>query len=412
LGQHPNILLQEESVWSGIFAYFLHGCYLIGSARGDRSQLSAMGITGEVLFAAVGNAITAVIQSHRGQFEALSVEAARRAPEGINEAFSLSRNASEPKQRWVDGTPENSFYIPALRRMFPGARFIHIVRDVDSVVRSLLKFFDDQGQRVVSNEAEAYTYWLRTVSASIAAEEAYGSEVVLRIRYQDLVHSPERTLRRCFAFLEEPFSPHCVEPLSTRINSSRVPTDFDPFDSSTDPDVRQTARELSRRALDPETPCCAPNLAKQEALEQEFMARARHMTRASADLQQALVCLADAERELALLRGATSDEAARELVRRHTPYNALIAVGVPSGRSAPYLDGREPLPIPVPGAEDRDGRTALLSRLASFPAAGVPYVLLPEQVWLLPEIQPRLERCLAPFRVVEKVGGWTLYSDS
>lgn len=410
LGQHPNILCQEESVWSGIFAYFLQGCYLIGSARGERSQLSSMGITRDALFETVGDAINSMILAHRGEFENLANQAAVRKPEGVNDAFSLARDAAEPKRRWVDGTPENSFYIPAFRRMFPRARFIHIVRDVDAVVKSLLNFVDDQGQRVVSNEAEAYSYWQRTVSACVEAEQAYGSEVVLRIHYRDLVHSGEATLRRCFAFLDEPFSQACLEPLGTRINSSRVSDDFDPFDSATDPNIREISRELSRRLLADERPCCAPDYRKMEALEQDFVARARHMTRASADLNKALVCLAEADRELALLRGTTPDEAARELVRRHTAYNALVVVGVPAGRPAPYLDGREPLPVVVPRPEDREGLESLLAQIASFPAAGVTHLLLPDLVRNLPGAEPRLAKCLASFRAVESRGGWTFYS--
>jgi len=55
-------------------------------------------------------------------------------------AFKISRMACDPKTRWVDGTPEYSFYVNPLRKLFPGARFIHVVRDVRSVVRSMINF--------------------------------------------------------------------------------------------------------------------------------------------------------------------------------------------------------------------------------------------------------------------------------
>jgi hypothetical protein len=52
--------------------------------------------------------------------------------------------------------------------------FIHLVRDVDSVVRSLLNFRRVSGTRLVASEEEAYKYWLRTVKACLKAEQAYG----------------------------------------------------------------------------------------------------------------------------------------------------------------------------------------------------------------------------------------------
>ena len=97
---------------------------------------------------------------------------------------------SEQKTRWVDQTPEYSFHICGLRKLFPGAVFIHIVRDVDSVVRSMLNFHRIAGTHVVANEEEAYRYWLRTVRACLKAEEAYGADVVHRLRYTALVKTP------------------------------------------------------------------------------------------------------------------------------------------------------------------------------------------------------------------------------
>ena len=50
--------------------------------------------------------------------------------------FRVSRGQSESKRRWVDGTPEYSLYIWPLLKLFPRAKFIHIIRDVRAAVRS------------------------------------------------------------------------------------------------------------------------------------------------------------------------------------------------------------------------------------------------------------------------------------
>src|SRR4029077_17277586 len=82
-------------------------------------------------------------------------------------------------------------------------------------------------------EQQAYDYWLRTVRACFKAERAYGSRVVYRMLYRDLVGDSARTLRLLLDFLQEPYEPACLEPLQHRINSSNVPPDFTPFDPPT-----------------------------------------------------------------------------------------------------------------------------------------------------------------------------------
>ena len=136
--------------------------------------------------------------------------------------------------RWVDGTPEYSLHICGLRKLFPQARFVHVFRDVDAVVRSMVNFHRATGIQLVANEEEAYEYWLRTVRGCLKAEEAYGPHVAYRLQYTTLVENPESALRSSLDFLGEPYSAKCLEPLSQCINSSNVPPDFRSEDPATD----------------------------------------------------------------------------------------------------------------------------------------------------------------------------------
>ena len=54
VGQHPNILAQEESNWIGRFAINVGVAYEIGTARAERSQLSALCVRREDFFALFG----------------------------------------------------------------------------------------------------------------------------------------------------------------------------------------------------------------------------------------------------------------------------------------------------------------------------------------------------------------------
>ena len=54
----------------------------------------------------------------------------------------MVRNAAAPTESILalgDKTPANSFHIPTLKRLFPGARFIHIVRDGSDVAVSAFR---------------------------------------------------------------------------------------------------------------------------------------------------------------------------------------------------------------------------------------------------------------------------------
>ena len=99
--------------------------------------------------------------------------------------------------------------------MFPHAKFIHVIRDVDAVVAALTDpareaIYRSHARRLT--EQAAYEHWLESVRAGVEAEEAFGSDTVSRVRRDDLVADPEGTIRRCLSFVGEPFSPACLRP--------------------------------------------------------------------------------------------------------------------------------------------------------------------------------------------------------
>ena len=209
----------------------------VGAARGHLSTLSAMDISLDELLTDFGGTINALILSHRPD-----LEKTRAAIPSLPEF--MRRSLPGPKMRWVDGTPEYSLYIYTLRKLFPEAVFIHVLRDVRDVVRSILNFHRLTGVQLVANEEEAYKYWLRTVKACAQAEQAYGSNVVRRLDYNTLIDHPESAIHSVLDFVGEPFDAQCLEPLSCQINSSDVPPDFVAEDPTTDRRVVEDATNL------------------------------------------------------------------------------------------------------------------------------------------------------------------------
>lgn len=251
LGQHPDILPQEESGWMGRLAIDLGVGYGLGSQFGERSQLSALGVDRDRFFEAFGETIDAIVCRHRAQLERNCRHVAERNPILADTSFSVSRSNAELKSRWVDGTPEYSFHICGLRKLFPNAKFVHIVRDVQSVVNSMLHFKPGVTSGLFKDEQHAYEYWLNTVEACVRAEQALGARVMYRLRYEDLVNQPEQTLRGVLTFLGEPYAPACAEPLARRINSSEVPKGFTSHDPATDPRMVERAACLSDQLRQP-----------------------------------------------------------------------------------------------------------------------------------------------------------------
>jgi hypothetical protein len=256
----------------GEFSLNVAASYQIGSARGDRTILSAMDISRDEFFANFGRSINDLILSHR-----LDLEGKRK----------MTRLPTEPKMRWVDGTPEYSLHIYALHKLFPEAVFIHVLRDVREVVRSMLNFHRVAGTHLVQNEEQAYKYWLRMVKACVQAEQAYGSEVVHRLSYTALIDDPESAIRSLLEFVGEPYSAKCLDPLSRRINSSNVPSDFVAEDPATDPGVVQDATNLYAKVQEMAQPTEASS-AVADKIEAAFTERVQHMAAVEKQLKKAM----------------------------------------------------------------------------------------------------------------------------
>jgi LPS sulfotransferase NodH len=99
------------------------------------------------------------------------------------------------KHRWGQKTPRFVRFVGLLHTHFPGARFIHVVRDPRAVVSSLIS--SDVHR---SNALYASRRWLNDVGAGIEAERDFPQQVI-RVRYEDLVTDVETTLSSIASFL-------------------------------------------------------------------------------------------------------------------------------------------------------------------------------------------------------------------
>lgn len=148
---------------------------------------------------------------------------------GLN-ALLTSRSGG---RRWIDQTPVNTLMAGVLAEMFPGARFVHILRDGRNVVDSMVHFGDslpaDEAEAVHSVDlyppwatdfAEACRTWANTVAAALELEGKRPERCHL-VRYERFIRDPETCFDELSAFLGVRPHPQCAATVrSTHIHSS------------------------------------------------------------------------------------------------------------------------------------------------------------------------------------------------
>jgi len=140
--------------------------------------------------------------------EAVAQELPGRQPsfaEAVDAAYRAYAR-QHGKIRWGDKTPEYVDHLPLLAKLFPDARFVHLLRDGRDVALSTL----DLG-RLHTHAASAAFFWARHVRHAWAISSSLGAERYLELRYEDLVEEPERRLREVCEFLSLPFQPSMLD---------------------------------------------------------------------------------------------------------------------------------------------------------------------------------------------------------
>ena len=217
VAQHSNILIAPETNWIAALASQLNHIYALGTASGFYTQLSNFGTTQAEFDGAFGQMIDRIVRE--GFEKRYGEERVRLAAGGEPEPIrAWVSSATDPKQRWVDGTPANTPYAIKLAEIFPDAQFIHLIRKPDEVLKSLLGFAHVKVHWETNIAALRYAY--DCVRGALLLERALGPARVIRTRYDDLIAGPERALERILSFLGEPYEGNCLAPLREVINQS------------------------------------------------------------------------------------------------------------------------------------------------------------------------------------------------
>jgi hypothetical protein len=123
----------------------------------------------------------------------------------VYESYAAARG----KPRWGDKTPMYMRHLELLERLFPEARYVHLIRDGRDAAVSFLQMPDGVGAKTWAYPTTAADFacqWRTDVEAAQALGARVGSRY-LEVRYEDLVESPERHLERISEFAELSYDP-------------------------------------------------------------------------------------------------------------------------------------------------------------------------------------------------------------
>jgi protein-tyrosine sulfotransferase len=98
-------------------------------------------------------------------------------------------------RQWGDQSPIHTFALPYIKKIFPKARFMHLLRDGRDVISSMI---ERQGEDYIN---EAIYRWKISVNRTNSFKRIISAEQYLEVRYENLVINPEQTLKDVSKFL-------------------------------------------------------------------------------------------------------------------------------------------------------------------------------------------------------------------
>ncbi len=185
LGKHPDLLVTPESQFKlGLMRYTAEDGAI------DLEQAMAY-LRSEYRFA-----------SWKISLDELATQLAGKPRISYQDLIELILDQYQDKYQpgetryWVDHTPNNMRHGLRLNRLFPDAKFIHIVRDGRGVAYSY--------RQVTWGPYETYFSakdWVSKVGHGLALEHHLGSDKLLLTRYEDILEDPRTEISRICAFL-------------------------------------------------------------------------------------------------------------------------------------------------------------------------------------------------------------------
>jgi Sulfotransferase family len=122
--------------------------------------------------------------------------------------------AREGKPRWGDKTPMYMRHLGLLERLFPAARYVHLIRDGRDAAVSFLRMPEGTYTRTWAHPESAGAFaclWRVEVACARDLGRRVGPGRYHEARYEELVSDPEAVVRSICGFAELPFESAMLE---------------------------------------------------------------------------------------------------------------------------------------------------------------------------------------------------------
>jgi len=118
------------------------------------------------------------------------------------------------KPRWGDKTPMYMRHLPLLEKLFPDARYVHLVRDGRDAALSFLEMPPGTYTRTWAHPGDAAQFaclWRKEVGDARLLGQRIGPGRYLEVRYEDLVVAPLQVVGSICDFAGLPFEAEMIE---------------------------------------------------------------------------------------------------------------------------------------------------------------------------------------------------------
>ena len=133
--------------------------------------------------------------------DAVFSEAEERGVYGVKAALYDQYRRAKGKKRWGCKSTFVIHYVDRVRRLHPGAKFIHLVRDGrDVAVSAKTSVFNHFHPHYVGR------LWGEQQRTAIELAKKLPAESMLGVRYEDLLDDPAKAVRRVCGFIGEDYS--------------------------------------------------------------------------------------------------------------------------------------------------------------------------------------------------------------
>lgn len=124
----------------------------------------------------------------------------------VDEVYMTYAAEKFPKARvWGDQSPLHTFYLSYIDKVFPDAKYIHLLRDGRDVISSMVKRHGDDYL------CEAVHRWKTSIRKTDAFYKVVGPDQYIEVRYEDLVLNSEVALKRISQFINIEYTPRMLD---------------------------------------------------------------------------------------------------------------------------------------------------------------------------------------------------------